>query len=230
MEPSNQAAVFMRVFNADGSESGACGNATRCIAVLVARETGQSAVPIETQGGLLNALVNSDDSVTVDMGIPRFGWNEIPLSRPFDDTAALDFSVPAGEGRRLEQPGVVSIGNPHCVFWVDDLYSYDFAEIGPRIENDPLFPERVNVSFAQILSPDAIRLVVWERGAGLTKACGTGACATAIASMRRNLTDRKVTVSLPGGNLVIEWKADIDHILMTGPWSLDYEGVYTPKT
>jgi diaminopimelate epimerase len=230
LEPSSRAAVFMRILNADGSEAGACGNATRCIAALVGAENGYSDIMIETRAGLLNATVNTDGSVTVDMGTPRFGWKEIPLSRGFSDTAALDFTVEAGQGRALTRPGVVNVGNPHCIFWVDDIDAYDLAKIGAHVEHDPLFPERVNVSFAQVLTPEAIRLAVWERGTGLTKACGTGACAAAVASARRSLTMRKVTVALPGGNLIIEWRETDGHILMTGPWSLDYEGVFDPNT
>jgi diaminopimelate epimerase len=230
LEPSNRGMVFMRVLNADGSESGACGNATRCIAALLGAENGRPDISIETRAGLLNATVNADGSVTADMGTPLFGWEEIPVSRVFRDTAALDFAVDAGQGRVLERPGVVNVGNPHCIFWVDDINAYDVAEIGARVEHDPLFPERVNVSFAQILTPQTIRLAVWERGTGLTKACGTGACAAAVASARRGLTARRVTVALPGGNLIIEWRETDGHILMTGPWSLDYEGVFDPNT
>lgn len=230
LEPSSHGTVFMRILNADGSESGACGNATRCVAALVGAENGHSEVTIETRAGLLHASVNAGGSVTVDMGVPRFGWEEIPLSRSFNDTTALDYAVETGQGRVLERPGVVNVGNPHCIFWVDDIAAYDLAEIGARVEHDPLFPERVNVSFAQILAPDAIRLAVWERGAGLTKACGTGACAAAVASARRSLTNRKVAVALPGGNLIIDWREIDGHILMTGPWSLDYEGIFDPNT
>jgi diaminopimelate epimerase len=226
IEPSGKADAFMRIVNADGSESAACGNATRCVTALLARENGRAEVAIETAAGLLSAFMRADGMVTVDMGPARLGWSEIPLARPFPDTAALDAAFPAGAAGILSKPGAVSVGNPHCVFAVDDLDAYDLAEIGPRIERDPLFPERVNVSLAQVLAPDAIRLRVWERGAGLTKACGTAACAAAVAMARKGLTGRQVKVELPGGALSIEWRASDGHILMTGPWTLDYEGVF----
>lgn len=230
LEPSSRGNVFMRILNADGSEVSACGNATRCIAGLVAGEENLSDVVIETRAGLLHAIVNADGTVSVDMGTPRLGWQDIPLSQPFPDTSAIDFTVTTGEAGMLSVPGVVNVGNPHCIFWVADIDSYDLADIGPRVEYAPLFPERVNVSLAQILAPDAIRLAVWERGAGITKACGTGACAAVVASARRRFTQRRCAVTLPGGNLTIEWRAADDHILMTGPWNLDYEGVFELDT
>ncbi len=226
LETSERGNVFMRILNADGSEVEACGNATRCVAGLLAEETGRKEVAIETAAGLLFATVNVDGSVTVDMGRPRLGWKEIPLSRAFADTTAIDFTVETGPAGPLRTPGVINVGNPHCIFWVDDLSAYDLAGIGPRVENDPLFPERVNVSLAQILSRESLRLAVWERGVGLTKACGTGACAAAVAAARKGLTGRNVVVTLPGGNLRIDWRPTDDHILMTGPWELDYEGVF----
>jgi diaminopimelate epimerase len=227
LEPSNRADAFMRVLNADGSEVGACGNAARCVAALLAGELGRDGIAIETAAGLLQSRVHADGAVTVDMGAPRFGWEEIPLSRPFADTSAIDFAVSTAAGM-LAQPSVVNVGNPHCIFWVADLDAYDLGEIGPRIERDPLFPERVNVSLAQILSQTCVRLLVWERGAGLTQACGTAACATGVAAARRGLTARTVDVALPGGTLAIAWRESDGHILMTGPWSLDYEGVFEP--
>jgi diaminopimelate epimerase len=225
LEPSARADVFMRILNADGSEVAACGNATRCVAGLLAGETGRQRIAIETAAGLLDARVHGDGRVTVDMGAPRFGWQEIPLSRPFPDGNAIDFSVATAAGP-LSQPSVVNVGNPHCIFWVADMAAYDLAEIGPRVEHDPLFPERVNVSLAQLLSQNRITLRVWERGVGLTMACGTAACATGVAAARRGLTGRKVEVGLPGGVLGIEWREADGHILMTGPWSLDYEGEF----
>ena len=226
IELSREADAFMRIYNPDGSEVTACGNATRCVAALLAVELGCSDVSIETGAGVLRAAVGGDGAVTVDMGPPRLGWSDIPLARAFDDTATLDVSFDGGEAGELARPGAVNMGNPHCVFIVADLERYDLAAIGPRIEHDPLFPERVNVSLVQVLAPDAIRLAVWERGAGLTRACGTAACAAAVTTARKGLTGRKVSVTLPGGNLAIEWRAEDDHILMTGPWQLDYEGVF----
>ncbi|WP_088348585.1 MULTISPECIES: diaminopimelate epimerase [Rhodomicrobium] len=226
IERSNGADAFMRILNADGSEVNACGNATRCVAALLAGETGRPEVSIQTGAGILNAAVREDGLVTVDMGEPRFGWNEIPLARPFGDTANLDVSFDARGAPSLRSPGVVNVGNPHCIFVVDNAAAYDLAEIGPRIEYDRLFPERVNVSLAEFISPEEIRLHVWERGAGLTRACGTAACAAAVATARKGLTGRRVTVGLPGGNLMIDWRVADGHILMTGPWHLDYEGVF----
>jgi diaminopimelate epimerase len=225
VEPSPRADAFMRIVNADGSEVGACGNATRCVAGLLAGELGRSGLVIETAAGLLQSEVLSDGRVTVDMGEPRFGWQDIPLARPVSDPRAIDFSVTTPSGR-LEAPSVVNVGNPHCIFWVDDSDAYDLSEIGPRVEHDPLFPERVNVSLAQILSEGGIKLRVWERGVGLTRACGTAACAAAVAGAFRGLIGRVVDVALPGGTLRIEWRERDGHILMTGPWTLDYEGVF----
>lgn len=226
IRPSARADAFMRILNADGSEVDACGNATRCVGALLGQEKSRENVVIETGAGLLACVINPDGTVTVDMGEPRLGWSEIPLAQPFEDTASLDASFDGGRGGPLSHPGVANVGNPHAVFFVNDADAYDLAEVGPRIEHDPLFPEAVNVSLAQVLSPDAIRLRVWERGAGATRACGTAACAAAVAAIRKGLTGRKMTVSLPGGDLDIEWRADDGHILMTGPWTLDYEGVY----
>ena len=226
IEPSLRADIFMRILNADGLEVEACGNATRCVAALLAEEQARPEVSIETGAGLLRCLVRPGGAVTVDMGPPRLGWAEIPLAREFADTAALDISFDAGAAGRLEAPGAVNVGNPHCVFIVTDLDVYDLASVGPRIEHDALFPERVNVSLAQVLGREAIRLAVWERGVGLTRACGTAACAAAVAAARKGLTGRNLSVGLPGGNLEIEWRKADDHILMTGPWQLDYEGVF----
>jgi diaminopimelate epimerase len=225
LERSARADAFMRILNADGSEVGACGNATRCVAGLLSDELGRPGIAIETSAGLLQSQVHGDGRVTVDMGTPRLAWDEIPLARAFADTSAIDFTVGSAAGP-LTKPGVVNVGNPHCIFFVADLAAYDLAEIGARVENDPLFPERVNVSLAQVLSPGSIELRVWERGAGLTQACGTAACATGVAAARRGLTGRKVDIALPGGVLGIEWREADGHILMTGPWSLDYEGVF----
>jgi diaminopimelate epimerase len=226
IEPSDKADAFMRILNADGGEVAACGNATRCVAALLAEETGRAETAIETDAGVLACTLWPGGDVTVDMGPPRFGWDEIPLSQPAGDTAALDVSFDGGDGPRLCSPGVVNVGNPHCVFIVDDFDAYDLSEAGPRIEHDALFPERANVSLAQIVAPDAVRLRVWERGAGLTRACGTAACAAAVVTARKGLTGRHVAVALPGGNLEIEWREPDGHILMTGPWSMDYEDVF----
>lgn len=211
IEPSTRATAKMRIFNADGGEVAACGNATRCVALLL----GDGGV-IETAAGLLHAETTSGGA-TVDMGKPRFAWDDIPLAYAMD-TAAMPV---AWDG--LSHPTAVNVGNPHVIFFVPDLAAVDLAEIGPLIEHDPLFPERVNVNVAQITGPQALRLKVWERGAGLTQACGTGACATAVAAIRQGKVASPVTVTLPGGDLVIDWENG-GSIRMTGPATFVFEG------
>ncbi|HEU4968743.1 diaminopimelate epimerase [Sphingomonas sp.] len=203
LEQSERADLSMRIFNADGSEVEQCGNALRCVAQLT------GARRIDTAGGLVEAEPAAA-GITIDMGAPRFGWEEIPLAYALD-TAAL----PVGwEG--LEQATAVNVGNPHIVFFVPALDAVDLERLGPIIEQDPLFPERINVNLAEVTGPSSLWLRVWERGAGLTRACGTGACATAVAAIRRGLVSAPVTVSLPGGDLSIGW-APGDSIRMTGP-------------
>ena len=225
LEPSQHADVFMRIWNADGGEVGACGNAARCVAGLVAAERGQSKVSIETESGVLGAVVNEDGSVTIDMGAPRFGWDEIPLAEPFHDTRRIELQLGPIDDPVLHTPSVVNVGNPHCLFFVEDVEAHDLKRFGPMLEHHPLFPERANISLVQVLARDAIKVRTWERGAGLTRACGTAACAAAAAAARRELTGRKVKVTLPGGDLVIEWRERDGHILMTGPYALDFEGM-----
>ncbi len=211
VERSDRADARMRIFNADGGEVGACGNASRCVAQLLGRRA-----TVEAGGGLIE-LSPKADGATVDMGRPRFEWDAIPLAYPMD---TLD--MPVGWDS-LERPCGVNVGNPHAVFFVADLDAQPIAALGPRIETDPLFPERVNVNVAQVLDRGQIRLRVWERGVGLTRACGTGACATGIAAMRRGLVDRAVTVELPGGPLRIEW-LPTGHVAMTGPAATAFRG------
>lgn len=218
--------AFVTIFNADGSESSACGNGTRCIAWLESQTTGRSKLRFETKAGLLDVMVESMDRITVDMGEPRFAWNEIPLSEPFYDTRGIELQIGPIEAPVLHSPSVVNVGNPHAIFWVDDVEAFDLARFGPLLENHPLFPERANISLAQVRARDDIRLRVWERGTGLTQACGTAACAAAVAATRKKLTDRTVTVHLPGGPLIITW-TDANHILMTGPVELEYEDNWT---
>jgi diaminopimelate epimerase len=225
LEPSRKADVFMRIFNADGGEVGACGNAARCVAALVAAERGTPAVSIETESGVVGATVNPDGSVTIDMGAPRFAWSEIPLAEPFHDTRRIELQIGPIDDPVLHSPSVVNVGNPHCLFFVEDVEAHDLARFGPMLEHHPLFPERANISLVQVLAPHALKVRTWERGAGLTRACGTAACAAAVAAARRDLAGRKVKVGLPGGDLLIEWRESDDHILMTGPYALDYEGV-----
>jgi diaminopimelate epimerase len=229
LEPSKKADLFMRIFNADGSEVEACGNATRCIALLVAEESGRPDVTVETRAGLLKAQVESADSVVIDMGPPRFAWEDIPLAEPFADTTRIELQMGPIDEPILHSPSVVNVGNPHAIFWVDDVEAYDLGRFGPLLENHPVFPERANISLAHVTARDALTLRTWERGAGLTKACGTAACAAAVAAARKGLTDRQVTVTLPGGNLFIDWNAD-GHILMRGPAELEFEGTLPAET
>ena len=218
LEPSALADFKMRIFNADGSEVSACGNATRAVALLHG-----SVAKIETAAGVLSASPNAS-GITVDMGTPRFDWQSIPLAYAMD-TLSMPVAWPIDDASALEHPAAVSVGNPHAIFFVPDTHAVPLARLGPVIECDPLFPERVNVNVATVLSRKHIALRVWERGAGLTLACGTGACATAVAAMRRGLTERRVTVSLPGGDLVIEW-TPLGTILMTGPAAISFTGSF----
>ncbi len=211
LEHSASADLFMRIYNPDGSESGACGNATRCVASLI----GNSA-RIETRAGILLASA-APAGVTINMGHPRYDWEDIPLSVPMDSA-----DMPVGWGR-LERPTAVNMGNPHAVFFVENLDSIPLDLLGPEIENDPLFPERVNVNVAQLLGDNRIRLRVWERGAGLTLACGSGACATFAAARRRRLIGPQADILLPGGTLSITESAD-GSLLMTGPVATSFHG------
>jgi diaminopimelate epimerase len=218
IERSIRGDAFMRIWNADGGEVDACGNATRCVAYLLLEEGSAASQRIETGAGLLYAQRAGKDFITVDMGSPLLRWEEIPLARAMD-TARLDFSV-AG----LANPGAVSMGNPHVVFFVDDVSAVDVAGIGAAVETDALFPDGANVGFAELVSAGRARLRVWERGAGLTKACGTGACAAVVASHRQGRGLRQSQVLLDGGSLEIEWRASDDRVLMTGPVELEHSG------
>ena len=216
--------VFVRIYNSDGGEIDACGNASRCVAALVAEELGRQSVMLQTNAGLLAADV-AGGMVTVDMGKPRFDWDQIPLSEEFADTTGIELQIGPIDAPILHTPSVVNVGNPHAIFWVSDVEAYNLGRFGPLLENHPIFPERANIELAQVIAPDRIKVRVWERGAGLTLACGTGACAVAVAAARKGLADRKVTIELPGGPLQIDWRESDGHILMTGPWSLDGQGV-----
>ena len=224
MEPSTKADVFMRIYNADGSEVDACGNATRCIARIIAGELNQVGVQIETNAGVLVSQISGSENITVDMGVPKFGWQDIPLSEEFADTRRIELQVGPQSAPLLHTPSVVNVGNPHCIFWVQDVNDYDLQGFGPMLENHMMFPERANISLAHIVSKTEINLKVWERGAGITKACGTGACAAAVAAARIRETGRNVTVHLPGGDLNIHWRESDDHILMTGPTEVEFKG------
>ena len=216
--------AFVRIYNADGSQVSACGNGTRCVALSVAEDTGQTEMTFETDAGLLAARVESADRITVDMGVPKFEWQDIPLAEEFRDTRAIELQIGPIDAPILHSPSVANVGNPHAIFWVEDVAAYDLARFGPLLENHPVFPERANISLAQVVSREHIILRTWERGAGLTKACGSAACAAAVCAMRKRLTERRVTVTLPGGNLEIEWTA-ADRILMTGAATHEHAGI-----
>jgi diaminopimelate epimerase len=216
---------YVRIYNSDGSEAGACGNGMRCVAELLFKETGKRALTFETSAGLLNCWQGDAPLIsTVDMGKPRFAWNEIPLAEEFRDTRAIELQIGPLDKPILHSPSVVSMGNPHAIFWVDDVTAYDLGEIGPMLEHHPMFPQRANISLAWVASREHIVLRTWERGAGLTRACGSAACASAVAAARLRRTGRTVTVTLPGGDLTIEWRERDDHVLMTGPVAYEYEG------
>jgi diaminopimelate epimerase len=216
--------AIVRIYNNDGSEAGACGNGMRCVASLVSTETGKSRLNFHTTSGLVSCWREDEGLFTVDMGVPRFRWNEIPLAKEMPDTRAIDFQFGPPGARILSSPSVVNVGNPHAIFWVDKPQAYDLSKIGPQIEHDPLFPERANITLAATPSHDHVVIRTWERGAGLTKACGSAACAAAVAAARLGRTGRKVTVTLPGGDLSIEWRESDDHVLMTGPVEYEYAG------
>jgi diaminopimelate epimerase len=216
---STEAAARIRFFNGDSSEAGACGNGTRCVAAFLMDETDAENIQLETGSGVLSAWRSAGGLVTVDMGPPRLDWTDIPLSEKMD---TLHLPISAGD---LSDPVGVGMGNPHCVYFVDDAESVSLAEIGPEIEHHSLFPERTNVEVASPNGDNHFRLRVWERGAGITDACGTGACATAVAAHRRGLSGRSVTLDLDGGSLNIEWRDEDDHVLMTGPVSTSFTGM-----
>jgi diaminopimelate epimerase len=221
--------AFVRIYNSDGSQSGACGNGMRCVADLLFKETGKRALSFETTGGVLACWPGPEPLVsTVDMGLPRFDWRDIPLAEDVRDTRVIELPVGPSGDPTLHSPCVVSMGNPHAVFWVDDVQAYDLARIGPPLENHPIFPERANISLAAVAGPDRLIVRTWERGVGLTKACGSAACAAAVCAARTGRAGRRVTVTLPGGDLAIEWRADDDHVLMTGPVAYEYEGRFDP--
>jgi len=222
LEPSPRADAFMRIHNADGGEVEACGNATRCIAALLFRESGRDEAAIETGAGLLRARAAADGCVSVDMGELRTGWRDIPLARAMD-TLHVDLALGP-----LADPVCGDIGNPHATFFVADAEAIALARLGPELEHHALFPERANIGVAQLLGPDRLRLRVWERGVGITRACGTGACAAAAAAARRGLTGRRALVRLDGGELDIEWRAD-GHVVMTGPVATSFTGELAPE-
>jgi len=222
-------ANYIEIINSDGTMAQACGNGMRCVVQALSAETGQKLFTFETVAGILNAEEHSDGLISVDMGVPRFGWQEIPLAEEFRDTRMIELQVGPIDAPVLHSPSVANMGNPHAIFWVDnDVWTYALDRFGPMIENHPIFPERANISIAHVTAQDAITIRTWERGAGLTRACGSAACAALVAAARKRLTGRKARVTLPGGDLVIAWREGDDHVLMTGPVELEYDGTLSP--
>ena len=214
----------VRIYNNDGSEAGACGNGMRCLASLVSAQTGKAALNFETAAGVISCRRTGEGLFTVDMGVPRLRWDEIPLAKEMPDTRAIDLAVGPAGAPILRSPSAVNMGNPHAIFWVDDVEGYDLRQIGPVVEHHPLFPQRANVTLAAVCARDHIVIRTWERGAGLTRACGSAACAVAVAAARLARTNREVTVTLPSGDLAIEWREADDHVLMTGPAAYEHDG------
>jgi diaminopimelate epimerase len=223
-------ANYIEIINSDGTMAQACGNGMRCVVQALAAESGQKLFTFETIAGILNAEEHADGMISVDMGVPRFDWQEIPLAEEFGDTSRIELQIGPIDAPVLHSPSVVSMGNPHAIFWVDkDVWSYDLDRFGPLLENHPIFPERANISIAHVTASDALTLRTWERGAGLTKACGSAACAAAVSAARTGRTGGNVTVTVPGGPLAIEWRAD-DHVVMTGPAEWEFSGAFDPET
>ncbi|MDR7033933.1 diaminopimelate epimerase [Mesorhizobium sp. BE184] len=223
-------AYFVDILNSDGSGAQACGNGMRCVVQALAAETGQSVFTFETIAGILNATQHKGGLISVDMGTPRFGWQEIPLAEEFRDTRMIELQIGPIDAPVLHSPSAVSMGNPHAIFWVDrDVWSYDLDRFGPLLENHPIFPERANITIAQVTSPETMIIRTWERGAGLTKACGSAACAAAVAAARTRRTGRSVTLQAPGGQLQVEWRED-DHVVLTGAAEWEFSGTFDPTT
>ncbi len=228
LDPRDPATVaYVRIFNNDGSEAEACGNGARCVADRLARESGAASLAIETVAGRIACERLGEWRYRVDMGAPRFAWSEIPLAHAVDDTQRVSLTLP---GLADYGPAsVVNMGNPHAVFWVNDVAAIPLEIVGPRFEIHPLFPEKANISFAEVRARDAIKLRVWERGVGITLACGSAACATLVAATRLGLTDRLARIALPGGELTIEWRESDNRVLMAGPVEFEREIVLEAK-
>jgi diaminopimelate epimerase len=221
---------YIEILNCDGSQAQACGNGTRCVVQALAAQTGQRSFTFETRAGILTAEQHEDGFISVDMGKPRFGWQEIPLAREVADTSLINLQAGPLQAPVLHSPSVASMGNPHAIFWLEqDVNSIDLAHFGPLLENHEIFPERANITIAQVTSPSTLTMRTWERGAGLTLACGSAACAAAVSAARTGRTGRRVTVSLPGGQLEIVWRED-DHVIMTGPAESEFSGRFDPRS
>ena len=223
--------AWIDILNCDGSFAQACGNGTRCVVQALASETGRKTFTFQTIAGVLSAEEHEDGSISVDMGKPQFAWDKIPLSEEFADTSRIELQIGPIDDPVLHSPSVASMGNPHAIFWVDrDVWDYDLDRFGPLLENHPIFPERANISIARIRNNHELDLRTWERGAGLTLACGSAACAAAVSAARTRRTGRRVQVNMPsGGQLFIDWR-DNDHVVMTGPAEWEWSGALDPRT
>ncbi|MGE0501060.1 MAG: diaminopimelate epimerase [Rhizobiaceae bacterium] len=223
-------AYFIDILNSDGSSAQACGNGMRCVVQALAAESGRTSFTFETVAGILNAEEHADGTISVDMGTPRFGWRDIPLAEEFRDTRAIELQIGPIDEPILHSPSVVSMGNPHAIFWVDgDVWSYELERFGPLLENHPIFPERANITIGQVTSPTSMTIRTWERGAGLTRACGSAACAALVAAARTGRTGRSIDLTAPGGLLRVEWRED-DHVILTGPAEWEFSGSFDPAT
>jgi diaminopimelate epimerase len=221
---------YIEILNSDGSSAQACGNGTRCVVQALAAETGRRTFTFETRAGILNAVEHPDGLISVDMGTPRFGWQDIPLAEEFRDTRMIELQIGPIDAPVLHSPSVASMGNPHAIFWVDrDVWSYELERFGPLLENHPIFPERANITIARVTSPSGMTIRTWERGAGLTRACGSAACAAAVAGARTRRTGRSVDITAPGGPLHVEWRED-DHVVLTGAAEWEFSGTFDPAT
>jgi diaminopimelate epimerase len=223
--------AWIDILNCDGSFAQACGNGTRCVVQALAAETGRKAFTFQTIAGILNAEEHADGLISVDMGRPEFAWDRIPLAEEFHDTSRIELQIGPIDNPVLHSPSVASMGNPHAIFWVDrDVWDYELDRFGPLLENHPIFPERANISIARVTSDHSLDLRTWERGAGLTLACGSAACAAGVSAARTGRTGRDVTITMPsGGQLRIVWRDD-DHVVMTGPAEWEWSGLLDPAT
>lgn len=226
--------AWIDILNCDGTKAQACGNGTRCVVQALAAETGRKTFTFQTVAGILNAQEHDDGTISVDMGKPVFQWDRIPLSEEFFDTSRIELQIGPIDAPILHSPSAMSMGNPHAVFWVDkDPMAFDLERFGPMLENHPMFPEKANITLAQVTSDSSLRTRTWERGAGLTLACGSAACAAGVSAARTGRTGRKVTIDVASApsrqTLVIEWK-DNDHVVMTGPAEWEWSGKVDPET
>ena len=226
---SEDVTADIRILNRDGSAAGACGNGMRCVASALASELGDAPMTFTVGGQVLLAEFPSPEAVSIDMGRPRLAWDQIPLEEEFADTTGIELQIGPIDAPVLHTPSVANMGTPHAIFWVNDVWAHDLERHGSLLEHHPIFPEKANISLAHVTADDALTLRTWERGVGLTEACGSAACAAAVSAARKELTGRRVTVTVPGGDLLIEWREN-DHVIMTGPVEWEWSGTLDPVT